>query len=31
MLRKPEANPARFGRLWKDVVHPLKDAYEMKP
>jgi hypothetical protein len=30
MLRKPEVNPARFGRLWQEV-HALKDAYEMRP
>ena len=31
MLRKPDVNAERFGRLWKDVVYPLKDVYEMKP
>ena len=29
MLRKPAADPARFGRVWKQQVAPLKDAYEM--
>jgi acyl-CoA dehydrogenase len=29
MLRKPAADPARFERLWKEQVLPLKDAYEM--
>jgi acyl-CoA dehydrogenase len=31
MLLKPVVDPARFERVWKDTVHPLKDAYEMKP
>jgi acyl-CoA dehydrogenase len=30
MIRKPAVDAARFGRLWKDVIYPLKDAYEMK-
>jgi acyl-CoA dehydrogenase len=29
MLRKPAADPARFGRVWEQQVAPLKDAYEM--
>ena len=29
MLRKPAVDPARFGRVWKQQVEPLKDAYEM--
>jgi len=28
-LRKPAFNAARFARLWKEQVHPLKDAYAM--
>ena len=31
MLRKPAVDAARFGRVWKEQVHPLKDAYEMNP
>ena len=31
MLRKPIVDTSRFERVWKDTVHPLKDAYEMKP
>ena len=31
MLRKPVEDAARFERVWKETVHPLKDAYEMKP
>ena len=31
MLRKTVVDPARFERVWKDTVHPLKDAYEMNP
>jgi acyl-CoA dehydrogenase len=29
MLRRPAADPARFGRVWEQQVAPLKDAYEM--
>lgn len=31
MLRKPTVDASRFERVWKEIVHPLKDAYEMKP
>jgi acyl-CoA dehydrogenase len=31
MLRKPAVDTARFGRLWRGRVYPLKDAYEMGP
>ncbi|MBM3123206.1 MAG: acyl-CoA dehydrogenase, partial [Chloroflexi bacterium] len=30
MLRKPVVDTARFERLWREQVLPLKDAYEMK-
>lgn len=30
MLRKPAVDTARFERLWREQVLPLKDAYEMK-
>jgi acyl-CoA dehydrogenase len=29
MLRKPAVDTARFERVWKEQVLPLKDAYEM--
>jgi acyl-CoA dehydrogenase len=31
MLRKPAVDAARFERVWKEQVYPLKDAYEMNP
>ena len=31
MIRKPVVNAERYGRVWNDQVHPLKDAYEMNP
>ena len=31
MIRKPVVDAARFGRVWQDSVHALRDAYEMKP
>ncbi len=31
MLRKPAVDAARFERVWKEQVLPLKDAYEMAP
>ena len=31
MLRKPAVDAARFQRVWKEQVLPLKDAYEMSP
>jgi acyl-CoA dehydrogenase len=31
MLRRPTADVSRFQRVWKEQVHPLKNAYEMNP
>ncbi len=31
MIRRPASNPERHARIWKEQVHPLKDAYEMNP
>ena len=31
MIRKPVPNADRFSRIWREQVHPLKDAYEMSP
>lgn len=31
MLRKPLTDNVRYGKVWKEIVHPLKDAYEMNP
>ena len=31
MLRKPEADPERYDRVWQQQVRPLDGAYEMKP
>ncbi len=31
MIRKPVPNADRFDRVWREQVHPLKDAYEMSP
>jgi len=28
MIKKPNVDPERFGRVWK-IVHSLKDDYEM--
>jgi len=28
MIKKPNVDPERFGRVWK-TVHSLKDEYEM--
>jgi acyl-CoA dehydrogenase len=30
MIRKPVSNVPRYERVWRDHVHPLRDAYEMK-
>ena len=30
MIRKPEADAARFGRVWEQILG-LKDSYELKP
>lgn len=29
MIKKPASDPGRFNRVWNEVVHPLKDVYEM--
>jgi acyl-CoA dehydrogenase len=29
MIRKPDTNDARYGRVWLDHVYALRDAYEM--
>jgi acyl-CoA dehydrogenase len=29
MIRKPSVDPERFGRVWRDHVFALRDAYEM--
>ena len=31
MIRKPAVDDERYGKVWKDSVYPLKDAYEMNP
>lgn len=31
MIRKPAVDHARYGRVWNELVLPLKDAYEMNP
>ena len=31
MIRKPVDDPARYDRVWSELVLPLKDAYEMNP
>jgi acyl-CoA dehydrogenase len=31
MIRKPVTDTERYGRIWRERVHPLKDAYEMNP
>ena len=31
MLQRPEADPARYERVWETQVRPLDGAYEMKP
>ena len=31
MIRRPIADEARYERVWKEQVLPLKDAYEMNP
>lgn len=31
MIRKPVVDTARYDRVWKGSVYPLKDAYEMNP
>ena len=31
MIRKPVDDPARYDRVWSEMVLPLRDAYEMQP
>ncbi|RLC59205.1 MAG: acyl-CoA dehydrogenase, partial [Chloroflexi bacterium] len=31
MIRKPAVDDERYERVWRDHVHSLKDAYEMRP
>ena len=31
MIYKPNRDDDRYGRVWKEYVHALKDAYEMNP
>ena len=31
MIRRPAADPGKFGRFWSDRVLALKDSYEMNP
>ena len=31
MIRKPVEDPARYDRVWSEMVAPMKDAYEMNP
>ncbi len=31
MIRKPEVDDERYGRVWCDHVYALKGAYEMNP
>lgn len=31
MITKPDADAARFDRIWRNHVYPLKDSYEMLP
>ncbi|MGE0085055.1 MAG: acyl-CoA dehydrogenase family protein [Desulfococcaceae bacterium] len=31
MIRRPQVNPARFGKIWQEYVYCLADSYEMNP
>ncbi len=31
MIRKPNVDQRRYGRVWDDFVSPLRDTYEMNP
>ena len=31
MIQRPKAETARYERVWRELVYPLKDAYQMKP